>query len=153
MAGRNLEIGDGIGREMRDLMNDPMKGSGSLERTGTTIKRIEIGTEKERETRKRIERERGREIVVETVIVIELVAKNGKGTVVVIMTVSANVIVHVIETGSEKETMIKLVMKENVVIFMTRILNMVVSQSMAGRGLAQGTEILTMAMGKNGMTD
>lgn len=150
MAGRNLEIGDGIGREMRDLANVPMKGPGSLETTGTTIKRIEIETKKKRETRKRIERERGRGrgIVVEivTVIAIELVAKTGKGTVVV----SVNVIAHVIETGSEKETMIKLDLKENEVIFMTRILNMVVSQSMAGRGLAQGTEILSMAMGKNG---
>lgn len=128
---------------MRDLVNVPMKRPGSLEMTGTTIKRIEIETEKERETGKRIERE----IVVETVtvIAIELVAETGKGTVVV------NVIVHVIETGSEKETMIKLDMKENVVIFMTRILNMAVSQSMAGRDLAQGTEILSMAMGKNGM--
>lgn len=77
-----------------------------------------------------------------------------KGTMVVTMTVSVNVIVHVIGIESEKkETMIKLVMKENVVIFITRILNMAVSQTMAGRGLAQEREILNMTMAKNGTMD
>ncbi|XP_042469947.1 uncharacterized protein LOC122052478 isoform X2 [Zingiber officinale] len=154
--GRSLVKGGEIRREKRDLMSVPMKGPGSLERIGTTITGTEIETKKGRETGKGIEIEIGRKIVVETVTmtVIELVVGTRKGTMVVTMTVSMNVIVHVIGIENEKETMIKLVMKEKVVvIFMTRILNMAVSQSMAGKGLAQGREMLNMTMAKNGTKD